>query len=83
MEPFLVSKSIVDLHGGDITVESDGEGVGSTFTVTLPLIEVDSCDIEEGTLWQSEDHDLVENNVVRFPLTKQHLYLYYLLFLTD
>ena len=29
---------LVDMHGGTITAESPGEGLGSTFTVTLPLI---------------------------------------------
>jgi CheY-like chemotaxis protein len=27
---------VVDLHGGDVTAHSDGEGKGSTFSVTLP-----------------------------------------------
>jgi signal transduction histidine kinase len=30
-------KSLVELHGGEIRAESEGEGRGSTFTVTLPL----------------------------------------------
>jgi signal transduction histidine kinase len=29
-------KQLVDLHGGHVTVESGGEGTGSTFTVTWP-----------------------------------------------
>jgi signal transduction histidine kinase len=32
-------RQLVTLHGGMITVESDGEGHGSTFTVRLPTIE--------------------------------------------
>jgi PAS domain S-box-containing protein len=32
-------KSIVHLHGGEVTVHSDGPGKGSTFTVTLPLLD--------------------------------------------
>jgi CheY-like chemotaxis protein len=31
-------KSIVDLHGGSILAASEGEGKGSTFTITLPLL---------------------------------------------
>jgi signal transduction histidine kinase/DNA-binding response OmpR family regulator len=32
-----LTKRLVELHGGAITVASPGEGQGSTFTVTLPL----------------------------------------------
>jgi CheY-like chemotaxis protein/two-component sensor histidine kinase len=32
-----IARRIVELHGGHITVHSDGEGCGATFTVTLPL----------------------------------------------
>jgi signal transduction histidine kinase len=31
-------KRIVDLHGGQITVESSGPGQGATFRMTLPGI---------------------------------------------
>ncbi|MDX2240356.1 MAG: ATP-binding protein [Leptolyngbyaceae cyanobacterium bins.302] len=33
-----IVQQLVELHGGDIQVESQGEGQGATFTVTLPLI---------------------------------------------
>ena len=36
-----VSKGIVELHGGKISVHSDGEGKGCTFTLELPLIQLD------------------------------------------
>lgn len=32
-----ISRHIVELHGGTISVTSEGEGLGSTFTVSLPL----------------------------------------------
>lgn len=32
-----IVKSIIEMHGGQVTVASDGEGWGSTFTLTLPL----------------------------------------------
>ncbi|MGH7369730.1 MAG: ATP-binding protein [Candidatus Methylomirabilaceae bacterium] len=32
-----LTKRLVELHGGTVTVSSRGEGQGSTFTVTLPL----------------------------------------------
>ncbi|HEX5873271.1 MAG TPA: ATP-binding protein [Pyrinomonadaceae bacterium] len=31
---------LVDLHGGAVTVHSEGEGKGATFTVTLPFVAV-------------------------------------------
>ena len=31
-----ISKSLVELHGGSLSVESEGKGRGSTFTVRLP-----------------------------------------------
>jgi PAS domain S-box-containing protein len=34
-----VVKSIVELHGGSVWVESDGHGRGSRFTVELPLVK--------------------------------------------
>ncbi|HEU5181894.1 MAG TPA: CheR family methyltransferase [Candidatus Polarisedimenticolia bacterium] len=33
-----VSKQLVELHGGSISVRSSGKGKGATFTVSLPLI---------------------------------------------
>jgi PAS domain S-box-containing protein len=32
-----IARDIVELHGGRITASSDGRGMGSTFTVTLPV----------------------------------------------
>ena len=37
-----ISKKIIDLHGGTIGARSDGEGLGSTFYFTLPVIERES-----------------------------------------
>jgi PAS domain S-box-containing protein len=34
-----IAKSLVEMHGGRITGESDGPGHGTTFTVSLPLIQ--------------------------------------------
>lgn len=34
-----IVRTIVSLHGGEIRAESDGPGMGSVFTVTLPLAE--------------------------------------------
>ena len=35
------------LHGGDVTVVSDGQGKGATFTVRLPAIAVPQSDVVE------------------------------------
>jgi signal transduction histidine kinase/ActR/RegA family two-component response regulator len=32
-----IARRLAELHGGTVTAESDGEGMGSSFTVTLPL----------------------------------------------
>lgn len=35
-----IVRQIVELHGGNVSVESDGENQGATFTVQLPLLPV-------------------------------------------
>ena len=37
-----IAHKLVELHSGSIDVESDGEGRGSLFTVTLPVAQADS-----------------------------------------
>ena len=43
-----ITKGIVDLHGGTISVFSKGEGHGCTFTVTLPM------ERDESIVWEKE-----------------------------
>lgn len=47
--------SLARMHGGDVQAESAGPGLGSTFTVTLPLAEMraDSPAMSTGTLQPS------------------------------
>ncbi|WP_314954888.1 DUF3369 domain-containing protein [Bradyrhizobium cosmicum] len=35
-----IVKRIIDMHGGEVTAESDGPGKGSTFTITLPATDL-------------------------------------------
>jgi signal transduction histidine kinase/energy-coupling factor transporter ATP-binding protein EcfA2 len=42
-----ISHEIIKLHGGDIRVESAGEGKGSTFTVILPITNSSDTNREE------------------------------------
>ncbi|WP_334189265.1 hybrid sensor histidine kinase/response regulator [Noviherbaspirillum sp.] len=44
-----VAKSIVEMHGGDITVKSDGLGRGSSFRVTLPAHAIAPSDATQST----------------------------------
>jgi PAS domain S-box-containing protein len=44
-----VVRHLVELHGGQVTASSAGEGRGATFTVTLPLLDpADSADAASG-----------------------------------
>ena len=40
-------KSLVDLHGGTITVRSEGRGKGSEFTVAIPLVAIRTASGED------------------------------------
>ena len=48
---------LVDLHGGSASVQSEGEGKGATFTITLPFVGVISAtpEAESDLLAQSDD----------------------------
>ena len=46
----VISKHIVDAHGGKNLVESKGIGMGSTFKFKLPLLKCNEEEQEERTL---------------------------------
>jgi CheY-like chemotaxis protein len=39
-----IARHLVELHGGTIRADSQGEGLGSTFTVNLPVVNAPSID---------------------------------------
>ncbi|MBC8732749.1 PAS domain S-box protein [Paraburkholderia sp. UCT2] len=43
-------KSLVEMHGGSIVASSEGPGLGSTFTLSLPLASAQSDTAESGTI---------------------------------
>ena len=45
-----LSKSLVELHGGKIWAQSDGEGKGSTFSFTLPIGSIESAQTTESAV---------------------------------
>lgn len=59
-----ISKHLVELHGGEIRVESPGPGQGSTFTVSLPLAaaaaehRTDAIPISQRQASASDEHGL-------------------------
>jgi signal transduction histidine kinase/ActR/RegA family two-component response regulator len=49
-----IVKAFIEMHGGTVTAESDGEGRGSTFRASIPLVEssVAASDALPGTVTQ-------------------------------
>jgi hypothetical protein len=43
-----ITKQLVELQGGEIQVESQGEGLGATFTVVLPIAASTAKEVERG-----------------------------------
>lgn len=57
-----IVKTLVEKHGGSINVESEGIGQGSTFTVTLPLVETETgkTDSAEQKFETEEEQQLLD-----------------------
>jgi len=43
-----ISRELVELHGGRITAQSEGEGRGATFTVALPVSSAEQTELRDG-----------------------------------
>ncbi len=48
-----IVRHLVEMHGGVVRAESAGEGLGATFTVELPLMAVQSVNVDSRGLSQS------------------------------
>jgi PAS domain S-box-containing protein len=53
-----IVRHLVELHGGTVTAESDGEGKGATFRITLPVRAIHERDAD------LKDRDLVPINAI-------------------
>jgi CheY-like chemotaxis protein len=53
-----IAKQLVELHGGTIRAQSEGEGCGATFMVSLPLERHYPAPEPEPTQWNPEGPDL-------------------------
>jgi chemotaxis family two-component system sensor kinase Cph1 len=60
-----IVRNLVELHGGNITVDSAGENQGSTFTVSLPIRIVSQSDLPAQPAARS-DHSFAET-AIRLP----------------
>jgi PAS domain S-box-containing protein len=49
-----IVRQLVELHGGTVRVDSEGEGLGSTFTVSLPLMATRGAVSDTGSAQQTE-----------------------------
>jgi signal transduction histidine kinase/CheY-like chemotaxis protein len=46
-----IVSQLVEAHGGSVSAHSDGEGMGTTFTVQLPIVAVSGDDVRRSPVW--------------------------------
>jgi len=54
-----IVRQLVDLHGGSVSVHSEGEGKGATFTITLPFVGVISNEKESESVHPTKSEELL------------------------
>ncbi|MBD0325097.1 MAG: PAS domain S-box protein [Pyrinomonadaceae bacterium] len=71
-----IVRHLVELHGGTVRAESAGEGLGATFTVTLPLLSVltKAADDEQASAFDGDEKQaaLVLNNLRVLVVDDEH-----------
>lgn len=65
-----ISRRLVQAHGGDIQARSDGEGLGATFVVRLPLAE--NVAVANGALAAPAASAVTESRPLRLLLVEDH-----------
>ncbi len=63
-----ISKALIDLHGGTLQAESEGRGLGATFTVELPIEKGASSSIPEETVFDTH----IQGKPLRILLVEDH-----------
>ena len=53
-----IVRQLVDLHGGSVSVHSEGEGKGATFTITLPFVGVVSNQNEAEPVYPTQGDEV-------------------------
>jgi PAS domain S-box-containing protein len=54
-----IVRQLVDLHGGSVSVHSEGEGKGATFTITLPFVGVISNQKEDESVHPTQSEEIL------------------------
>ena len=54
-----IVRQLVDLHGGSVSVQSEGQGKGATFTITLPFVAVISNQKEDESVHPTQSEEIL------------------------
>jgi two-component system CheB/CheR fusion protein len=59
-----IAKNLVELHGGEISAQSEGEGKGATFIVQLPLPRIPEVSLKDAQAVASEARDRLQGKQI-------------------